>query len=63
MEQMSDHTKTLEEPEVNREALGIPEIGTAYQYAKGDWIGCDFIWFIRGIRFAEKYHGIRGKDE
>jgi len=47
------------EPEVNLEALGIAEIAKEYPYAKE----YEFWWFIRGVRFAEKYHGIGGGDE
>ena len=49
----------LAEPEVKREALSAGEI------SKGWWAGPDFIdlgAFSLGVRFAEKHHGIGGRE-
>ena len=54
-----DEVRTyLAEPEVKQEALSLTEKGTQYPYANEN----EFDWFLRGIRFAEKHHGIIGVE-
>ena len=48
----------LAESEVKREALSIEEAHSYYSESHYDKTG--WVFFHRGVRFAEKHHGISG---
>ena len=50
----------LAQPEVKRERLSEKEIETEY-WDSIEWTS--LTTFLAGVRFAEKHHGIGGRDE
>lgn len=56
----------LAQPEKKREVLNLAEISAAYlseitpEYEQAD--ADEYKWMVRGVRFAERHHGIGGEE-